>query len=403
MKHHEPVDVAIVGAGPAGAWAAWRLARAGAGVVLLDPSHPREKPCGGGVTGRALALIAPAVTLASAGVRIRTARFVDANGAAAEVPLSPAGRDLMVVSRAVFDAALAAAAQDAGAALLAERVSDVQTTADGIELRTAANRTISARIVIGADGANSFVRRRLSGAFRRTQLSLATGFYAHGATSDEVVIEFVADPPGYIWSFPRPDHLAIGMCAQADGGLTPEQLRRNVTAWIGRSRVVPPGAPLEAYSWPIPSLRASELSHAEFAGPGWMLAGDAAGLVDPITREGIFFALKSADHAATAILEASEAPHVRYQALVEREIVPELVRAARLKAGFFRPQFTRLLVHALACSPAVAGIMADLAAGTQTYAGLKWKLLSTMEWRLAWRLLRLERGPSPAVADHLAR
>src|SRR3984893_6559960 len=58
-------DLAIVGAGPAGSWAAYTLARAGARVTIIDPSHPREKPCGGGVTGRALALIAGAVNISS--------------------------------------------------------------------------------------------------------------------------------------------------------------------------------------------------------------------------------------------------------------------------------------------------------------------------------------------------
>ena len=71
-------DVAVVGAGPAGAWTAHLLASRGARVVLADPSHPREKPCGGGVTGRALALVAPALAVDRLpAVSIRTARFVD--------------------------------------------------------------------------------------------------------------------------------------------------------------------------------------------------------------------------------------------------------------------------------------------------------------------------------------
>ena len=71
-------DVAIVGAGPAGAWTAFLLARAGARVALFDGSHPREKPCGGGVTGRALALVQPALARAVLhGVRVEAARFLD--------------------------------------------------------------------------------------------------------------------------------------------------------------------------------------------------------------------------------------------------------------------------------------------------------------------------------------
>ncbi len=138
MKRQQRADVAIIGAGPAGSWAAWRLASAGARVVLFDPSHPREKPCGGGVTGRALALVAPAVSIAPVGVPIRAARFVDSDGASeAAVPFEPDGRDLIVVSRSAFDAALLHAAQNAGATLITERAADVEQTAAGMVVRTA--------------------------------------------------------------------------------------------------------------------------------------------------------------------------------------------------------------------------------------------------------------------------
>src|SRR6185436_3735025 len=82
-------DVAVIGAGPAGAWAAYHLARRGARVTIFDPSHPREKPCGGGVTGRALALVADAIADTSLPAStIRRARFLDtASGRSAVVPL----------------------------------------------------------------------------------------------------------------------------------------------------------------------------------------------------------------------------------------------------------------------------------------------------------------------------
>src|SRR4051812_17260835 len=94
------VDVAIVGAGPAGSLAAAMLARQGARVALIDASHPREKPCGGGITGRALQLAAAhAGGDAASGVRIRSARFVDARtGASASVPFASDGDARLVVA-----------------------------------------------------------------------------------------------------------------------------------------------------------------------------------------------------------------------------------------------------------------------------------------------------------------
>src|SRR5215471_14785689 len=123
MTHAATHHVAIVGAGPAGAWAAYTLAMRGVRVTLLDPSHPREKPCGGGVTGRAFALVAPALAGRHLpACTVLTARFVDADsststsvrldGAAARAESDPP--PLLVASRAEFDGALLAAALGAG-------------------------------------------------------------------------------------------------------------------------------------------------------------------------------------------------------------------------------------------------------------------------------------------------
>jgi geranylgeranyl reductase family protein len=382
------VDVAVVGAGPAGAWAAYTLARRGARVTIFDPSHPREKPCGGGVTGRALAVVAEAIRPhhVSASV-IRTARFVDSlRGQSAIVPLACA-RDaadaaLIVASRAAFDSALLAAAIDAGAELDTSRVIDVAVGSAGVRIATAHGER-RAPFVIGADGANSLVRRRVASPFERRQLSMATGFFARGVTSDEIVIEIVGDPPGYIWSFPRPDHLAIGVCGQADAGVTVGALRDRTAAWIRATRIAD-GARLQPYSWPIPSLDARAFEALNLAGPRWALAGDAAGLVDPITREGIYFAILSGQWTADAIGAHGARD---YTARVRGEIGSELARAARFKAGFFRPSFTSLLVRALTTSPAIRAVMADLVAGVQSYRTLTWRLLATCELGLAWRAL----------------
>lgn len=426
-------DVAIVGGGPAGAFAAWLLARQGARVRLFDPSHPREKPCGGGVTGRALALVAPMLgdgaRAYATGVPVRSARFEGPDDRSAAVDLFAHGftreSSLIVMSRRAFDRALLDGAIAAGAIHDPSRVTDVDATgarggagagaaagagagadaagrgrssagwgaggsaggADGVTI-TAASGTWHARHVIGADGANSFVRRRLGQAFTRRQLSIATGFFAHGVTSPEIVIRFVPQPQGYIWSFPRADHLAVGICAQADES-QPGPLRDIVARWIDRAAIAP-GASLEPYAWPIPSLAADDFDRDRPAGPGWMLVGDAAGLVDPITREGIFFALRSAQLAVEALAAPGGDPSARYHAALRDEIHPELKRAARVKRNFFRGPFTRLLIDALERSAPVRDIMRDLVAGEQPYRTLRGRLLRTFEVGLAWQLARLQ-------------
>jgi geranylgeranyl reductase family protein len=387
-------DVAIIGAGPAGAWAAYRLARGGARVRIFDGSHPREKPCGGGVTARALRIVADAVPFHQLpAVRIRSTRFFDlATGRSAEMAFDDAGLPaLCVASRTVFDGQLLEAACRAGAELVRARATEVRCRPGGCVVETRGAGTHRADLVIGADGANALTRRRLAGAFRRDQLSIAAGYFVHGTSSEETVIAFVTDPPGYLWSFPRPGHLAVGICVQADEPVTSEGLKGRTLEWL-RTLTQGTEARLEPYSWPIPSLSARDVASLSASGPRWMLVGDAAGLVDPVTREGIYFALLSADYAARAALADGPAPDRDYQDLLREGLLPELWRAARFKAGVFRPHFTALLIRALEESSGVRRVMANLVAGEQEYRTLKWELLKTREFALAWRLVASRAG-----------
>ncbi|MBI2835838.1 MAG: geranylgeranyl reductase family protein [Acidobacteria bacterium] len=385
------LEIAIVGAGPAGSWAAYRLARAGATVTIFDHSHPREKPCGGGVTHRALALVSGGIGAAMPpATPIRSAVFEGLDGVRATVPIGTERRHdpLIVASRTGFDTALLEAAIGAGAHLARERVVDVQVAPSGVTLGTL-RAAYEASVVIGADGANSLVRRRVLCPFRRSQLSIGTGYFARGVTSSEMIIRFVADPPGYLWSFPRPDHLAIGVCAQADRA-TAKSLREITADWI-RTSAIAPADSLEPYSWPIPSMTVADFDRALFEGDRWLLLGDAAGLVDPLTREGIYFAVSSADMAAAAL--AGTRRRGDFTDRVRGEIVCELRRAAAFRDRFFQPRFVRLLMRALTESESVRLVMADLIAGRQPYRGLKTRLLGALEVGLAWRLLQMRLAP----------
>ncbi len=397
MRSSADADVLVVGGGPAGAWAAYCLAQKGARVRLFDHSHPREKPCGGGVTGRALALIERAIVVESLGaVRVTDGRFEDPRAASACVPMAAGAQpdaSLFVTDRRRFDGALLEAAKEAGVEHHAERVTDARVEVDGPRIQTA-RATYRGGWILGADGANSLVRRRLQRPFRRDQISIACGVFAHGCSASTIVIRFVSDPPGYLWSFPRCDHLAIGACAQAD--VTSVATLRSVTSrWLEASGLAA-GARLEPYAWPIPSLQPADFVREPCGGTRYLLVGDAAGLVDPITREGIYFALLSGQLAAAAVARGGDVA-AHYRMALDQHIHPELERAARLKRGFFRGPFTALLVDALRESRAVRAVMVDLVAGHQPYRTLKARLVRTFEWRLAWQLLRLERGRSPAL------
>jgi geranylgeranyl reductase family protein len=404
--------ISIIGAGPAGAIAATRLARAGASVSLFDPSHPREKPCGGGLTGRALSLVCDVIDIATLGpVCVSSAtvespihRDHDWPARPAHVPLVDRGASaasaLLVVSRAVFDRALLHAAIAAGARLVPEKVTDVCRQPKAMIVHTSRGR-YETDFVLGADGANSIVRKKLAVPFTRAQMSVAAGFFVHGVSSCTIAIASVREQPGYLWSFPRRDHLAVGICAPAAERVSSTTLRAQTLTWIERHGLHRAAA-MEPYAWPIPSAGFEDAVRMTCAGSGWMLLGDAAGLVDPLTREGIYYALLSGGWAAEALTSATpERAAALYSDRLRHVVQPELARAARLSTLFFSPRFSSLFVDALRQSAPIREVFADLVAGVQPYCGLRRRLLRTREWRLAGASIRL--AVTPAFAGTIRR
>jgi len=371
-------DVVVVGAGPAGAMAAMGLAGRGARVAMVDGSHPREKPCGGGVTRRALQLIDEDGE--GDGVAITDAVF-EAAGRQVRVPLR--GREALVVfPRRTFDSALVAAAVRRGATLVPARATHVQRTGGTWTIETR-HGALHADWLLGADGPSGIVRKQVHAPFARRQLSIAAGAFVDGVRTSEIAVAFLDRPRGYLWSFPRPDHLAVGACAQADE-CTAGALHAATARWLD---AYAPAAnrPRRTYAWPIPSLSAGDFDAERPAGEGWMLLGDAAGLVDPITREGIYFALGSGAAASAAL--AARDPAREYEDAIRDTVHDELRRAARIKDAFFRPRFTALLMHALDRSAPIRDVMIDLIAGRQSYRGLERRLLGTLEVGLMMKLI----------------
>jgi len=359
------MKVAVVGAGPAGSLFAFYAARDGAAVTLFDASHPREKPCGGGLTAKALGLLPQAPVDDPLVARaVESCRFESGQGEWVDVRLA---RPVAVASRRDLDAWLLRRAVRSGAVHVAERASSVDAAG---RVRTAAGRERTFDVVVGADGAGSLVRRTFLSPIPPSRRYMATGWFARGTS--EMVVRFTPGLAGYLWLFPRADHVGVGICAPL-AALPSRDLLARLELEVARSHPALLEEDNGRYAHTIPSPSADPASLAEIAGPRWALVGDAAALADPITGEGIYYALRSAELLAET-LRAEGSPR-RYPERVLADLGPELLRAARLRDRFYAPGFTRRVVRYSARSDAVREVLGDLVLGTQGYAGLKRRLL----------------------------
>jgi geranylgeranyl reductase len=365
------MEIAIIGGGPAGALAADRLAQAGRRVTLFHDDARPEKPCGGGIPWRGLQrapfLLEPELPRKVVSRLV----LVAPSGAATEVVLD---EPVHVFSRRDLDGFLRRRAVAAGARLIPRHVRGIEVTAAGrLELRDSAGERHVFDQVAGADGADSLVRRTFLGRRPRRAVAQALGWYIPGVSDQRLIIRFESGLAGYHWSFPRIDHLAVGSCAPLASLPAAELWRRCARFREG----LPDGlagdpATRLRYAALIPAPLVDAGGRVRVEGEGWALLGDAAGAVDPLTREGIHYALETADLWAQSILDPAGGS---YAARFHRAFPRELVWAATRAPRFFDPAFTERLVRYADSSAAIRAVLADLVAGRQPYATLKARLL----------------------------
>ncbi len=363
-----------MGAGPAGALAAYRLARDGARVSLLDASHPREKPCGGAMTARSIALLPPAPPDDPLpGRRIGSCRFESGSGDS--VAIEPAG-SLIVVARRDLDGWLLRRAVDAGATHVSERVVAVDASGG---LRTTAGREHAFDFLVGADGAGSLVRRTFLGPTPPGRLMMAAGWFVEPGRSP-MVVRFAPDLAGYLWLFPRPDHVAVGIGAPL-GALPTRELLSRLEREVRRSFPELAADGHRRYAHTIPSPTADARSILEIAGPRWALVGDAAALADPITGEGICAALESSQLLSDTLRE--DGTPLRYPQRVLESFGRDLMRAARLQRLFYAPGLVGRLIAHTSRSPRLRALVTDILFGDHGHAEISARLWEVAR-RLAW-------------------
>src|SRR5947199_5906624 len=296
----ERFDVAVVGAGPAGSTTAYRLALAQARVLLLDKARfPRDKPCGGGLTLRAVRQlpegldVEPVVEHVVDRMELRL-RYGASFARGGSRPL------ILMTQRRLLDHHLAEPAPAAGADFRDRvKVSEPELNARGVSVLVDGER-VEAATLVGADGANGITARALALGAGTVHGVAFEGNVPYGSVSEErykglAAIELGVVPGGYGWVFPKGDHVNVGV-----GGWESEgpRLREHLREYCRR---------LEIDEAEVESLRGHRLPLRGAGTPAArgraLLVGDAAGLVDPLSGDGMYEAFVSSRLAAEAVLD----------------------------------------------------------------------------------------------------
>lgn len=364
--------IAVVGGGPAGALAAAELARGGRKVILFDEKLAWEKPCGGGITHKALVQYPYLQELSVERNIVASCEFISPSGRRTMMPLD---KPLAIFSRRALNGMILDRASAAGAVLRRERVLAIERRDNEFRLRTS-NAEVRASFVVLAAGARNPFRAQFYKPFDPADLMAAVGYFIPGS-SNSMQIRFIDGLDGYIWIFPRCDHFSAGICGRI--GDTPTlELRRRLEDFLAREGFSLDAAQIYAHILPAP--RAATLKRIRPQGDGWAMVGDCAGFVDPVTGEGLYYALRSGDLAAQAIL--SGRPE-KYEDLVKQDFLPELIEAARYSERFFHGTFLgesilERMIQFAAESPSFRELLSDLFSGAQGYIGLKARCYRTL-------------------------
>jgi geranylgeranyl reductase family protein len=323
-------DVVVVGAGPAGSSAARSAAAAGAAVLLIDRAEfPRHKTCAGGLIGASLANVPESVLRT---LEDRPARAVFTLRGARPVAVVRPEPFLGMVDREQFDAALVEAAVDAGAVFReGTTVRGVRESGAEVELDTTGG-TVRARIVVGADGSASRIARHVGVRYRAADLGLEDEIPLDPESPwrNSILVDWGRARGSYAWVFPKADVASIGVIQRTGD---PDATRAYLAEWkerlgVADAPVIRSSGHLTHWRDPRSPLRRGRV----------IVAGDAAGLLEPWLREGISFALRSGtwagETAAAAVADPSRLDE--YVRRVRKVLAPEQRSGALLLTVFER-------------------------------------------------------------------
>ena len=386
-------EIAIVGGGPSGAMCGEQLARAGHHVQIFDEHLAWEKPCGGGLTHKAVQCFPFLLDNSYPKKLVHSVELISSEDHRATLDMT---HPIVIYSRRVLNGMLLDRARAAGCDVQQSHVLAVDTSAFRPRFSVEGEWRSADFLVVAAGARNQLAPE--TRALQRDELEMTQGYFVP-QTADAITVKFLPHFEGYIWSFPRCDHLSVGICGSMTAHNSAE-LRSHLKAFVDRESISMEGA--KFYSHVLPSPKERTLSERAVLGKNWAMVGDAAAWVDPLTGEGLFYALRSGQLLGKSIAEGCPE---KYTAWVKASFSSELEFAARIVRRFYRGSFlgsavTTRMVQFLNRSAVFRQLMSDVFSGSQDYSSLKRRLWGQLGITLSdfvASVLNIDR-PAPAHA-----
>jgi len=354
--------VGIIGAGIGGSYLSYRLSKEGVDTIVFDFRAPHEKLCGGGVSYKTIERFPIISDLPIDRKEIWKSTLISPKEKKVTIDLE---RPLTIFNRMDLDYSLLKKAVDLGAHFKKEKVQSFAREGNSWKIFTNTG-DYKAEILVGADGALSRTRRKLNVVSRKEDAFFAIECFLD-VQKDFVTYKFFPDLEGYLWAFPRVDSLAIGIASKDCRRRNFKDMKERLFYFVERyypeqtKKISLRGA----Y---IPFFSAKNLQDVSICSRNWALIGDAASFVEPISGEGIYYAIYSAEILSQCIQENDLS---LYQQLCIKHFGENLVKAGQTFEYFYKAELIETMGVLAEKSKPIRAILSEMIAGNINY--LSWK------------------------------